>query len=91
MYVMKTTTVSLGKHFDDFVRDAVQSGRYSNNSEVIRCALRDLEKKEKALAELDALLEHSIERGGGQELTPESFYKAYQERGGSHEESNIPA
>ena len=88
---MKTTTVSLGTHFDDFVREAVSSGRYSNCSEVIRSALRDLEKKEKALAELDALLEHSIERGGGVELTPESYYKSYQERRASHEESNIPA
>lgn len=88
---MKTTTVSLGSHFDEFVRNAVLSGRYSNCSEVIRCALRDLEKKEKALAELDALLEHSIERGGGKELTPESYYKAYRVRRESHEESNIPA
>jgi antitoxin ParD1/3/4 len=88
---MKTTTVSLGQHFDEFVKNAVQSGRYSNNSEVIRCALRDLEKKEKALQELDTLLEHSIERGGGQELTPESYYKSYQERRARNEESNIPA
>ena len=88
---MKTTTVALGQHFDEFVRDAVSSGRYCNNSEVIRCALRDLEKKEKALAELDALLEHSIERGGGIELTPESYYESFQERRASREESNIPA
>lgn len=77
---MKTTTVSLGKHFDEFVQAAVSSGRYANNSEVIRSALRDLEKKEKAFAELDALLEHSIERGGGAALTPESFYRAFKER-----------
>lgn len=88
---MKTTTVSLGQHFDDFVKEAVLSGRYNNNSEVIRCALRDLEKKEKALKELDALLEHSMERGGGKEITPESYYQSYRERRASHEESNIPA
>ena len=33
-----------------------------------------VEKKEMALKELDALLEHSIERGGGQEITPESYF-----------------
>ena len=49
------------------------------------------EKKEKALAELDALLEHSIERGGGIELSPESYYESFQERRASREESNIPA
>lgn len=87
---MKTTTVSLGKHFDEFVQTAVASGRYANNSEVIRSALRDLEKKEKAFAELDALLEHSIERGGGKELTPESYYQSYKARV-RDEERGVPA
>lgn len=36
--------------------------------------------EEIALAELDSLLEHSIERGGGEELTQESYYEAYQKK-----------
>ena len=43
---MKTTTVALDPHFDEFVQSSVLGGRYTNASEVIRAGLRRLEEDE---------------------------------------------
>ena len=43
----KNTSISLGNHFEDFIKEEVNSGRYSSVSEVIRSALRLLEREEK--------------------------------------------
>ena len=43
----KNTSISLENHFEDFIREEVKSGRYGSVSEVIRTALRLLEREEK--------------------------------------------
>lgn len=57
--------IYLGKHFEEFIRKQVESGRYANASEVVREALRFHEineiKRERLrakLAEADADFEH---------------------------------
>ncbi len=48
----KNTSILLGDHFDQFIRNAISSGRYNSASEVIRTALRLLETEEQKIAEL---------------------------------------
>ncbi len=59
----KNTSISLGSHFEDFIKDEVKSGRYSSVSEVIRSALRLLEHEEKKERELIKALEVGEESG----------------------------
>ena len=55
---MATTSLSLGLHWEEFVRAEVRSGRYKSASEVVRAALRELEDKGRRL---EALRTHLAE------------------------------
>ena len=60
---MATDSLSLGKHWDQFITKQVASGRYDSPDDVIRDALRSLEARE---AKLAALISH-LEAGDGDE------------------------
>lgn len=53
----KTTSISLGYHFEKFINEEVKSGRYSSATEVIRSALRLLQREENKEKELIKALE----------------------------------
>ncbi len=40
------TSVALGEHFESFVRQQLEGGRYNNSSEVVRAGLRLLEEQQ---------------------------------------------
>lgn len=42
----RTVTVSLGPHYEEFIKASIAGGRYNNASEVLRAALRRLEEDE---------------------------------------------
>ena len=50
------TSVALSPHFETFIRQQVDSGRFNNVSEVVRAGLRLLEDQETQLAALRAAL-----------------------------------
>jgi len=51
---METTSLCGGRHWDGFIRQEIESGRYSTVSEVVRAALRGLEARGKRLKALRA-------------------------------------
>ncbi|NOV32611.1 type II toxin-antitoxin system ParD family antitoxin [Methylomonas sp. ZR1] len=53
---MATTSLSLGEHWEVFIRSEIASGRYGSASEVVRDALRELEERKHKLAALRAHL-----------------------------------
>ena len=52
----KNTSITLGKHFEEFVSLQLENGRYGSASEVIRAGLRLLEDKETKMKTLRRLL-----------------------------------
>jgi antitoxin ParD1/3/4 len=53
--VMATTSLSLGEHWEVFIKNEVSSGRYGSASEVVRDALRAMEERK---SKLEALRTH---------------------------------
>ncbi len=49
---MENTSISLGSHFENFVKSQVLIGRYRNVSEVVRAGLRLLEDEESKVVSL---------------------------------------
>jgi len=64
---MATTSLSLGEHWEVFIKNEVSSGRYGSASEVVRDALRALEERK---SKLEALRSHLAE-GAKQAATGE--------------------
>lgn len=55
---MATTSLSLGEHWEVFIKNEVSSGRYGSASEVVRNALRNMEERK---SKLHALRTHLAE------------------------------
>jgi antitoxin ParD1/3/4 len=53
---MAATSLSLGPHWETFVKREIASGRYASASEVVRAALRELEERGERLEALRAHL-----------------------------------
>lgn len=59
------SSYAIGEHFETFIRDQLETGRYSSASEVVRDALRLLEEREQVrrihLEELRAKVKEGME------------------------------
>jgi antitoxin ParD1/3/4 len=76
----KTTSISLGEHFDGFIANQVASGRYGSASEVMRAGLRMLEDTESKLNTLRRMLAEG-EQSGLADYNYEAFIAELDERG----------
>ena len=72
--------ISLNKHFDQFVGEAVKSGRYKSSSEVIREGLRLLEEREARLTALRHEIDRGRESGKPVAFNPEKIKKNARKR-----------
>lgn len=71
----KNTSISLGTHFDEFVQNSINEGRFKNVSEVIRAALRLLEEEESRVAALKSAIQDGIESGIATDFDPKEHLK----------------
>jgi antitoxin ParD1/3/4 len=61
--MQKNTNVTLGEHFEAFLAEQIQIGRYSSASEAVRAGLRLLEEREIKLETLRQALKEGEESG----------------------------
>lgn len=59
----RTTSVTIGSKLDEFVGKLIESGRYGSTSEVVRTALRLLERQENQVAALRNAVEAGFRSG----------------------------
>ncbi|MBC8798429.1 type II toxin-antitoxin system ParD family antitoxin [Shewanella algae] len=64
----RTTSITIGSQLDEFVGQLIASGRYGSTSEVVRSALRLLERQESQTAALKSAIEAG-ERSGESPLS----------------------
>ncbi len=79
----RTVTVTLGPHFEEFIRANIAGGRYNNASEVIRAGLRRLEEDESRLAAIRAALKDGEESGVVEDFDPDVFLRKLNEAKGN--------
>ena len=89
---MPTRNVSLTKELDQFVASKVEGGLYANASEVMRTALRLLEKEEREYEEKMTALRAAIAEGDASEDAEEGVFErlyAYIEELAAEKEEGI--
>lgn len=59
----KNTSITLGQHFDGFISQQINEGRYASASEVVRAGLRLLEDNEHKTAVLRRMLVEGEQSG----------------------------
>lgn len=64
----KNTSITLGEHFEIFVDEQINGGRFGNVSEVVRAGLRMLEDEESKLKALRAALLDGEQSGQAKSL-----------------------
>lgn len=57
------SSYAIGEHFEDFIRQQVDGGRYASASEVVRDALRLLEQEEERRATALLALREEVRKG----------------------------
>ncbi|AFK55407.1 type II toxin-antitoxin system ParD family antitoxin [Tistrella mobilis] len=69
----RTTSITLGDHFADFVQTQVATGRYGSTSDVVRAGLRLLEEHEARVRALHDALQAGEDSGEPRLWDDEAF------------------
>ena len=83
--------VSLGKRWQDFVDELIDSGRYSSTSEVVSEGRRLVEEREAKLRALRDTIDASIAEGGGHSDDEVAVYLEAKEAGVAGRETRMNA
>ena len=70
---MANTSLTLGKHWESFIKEKIANGRYGSASELVRDSLRLLEERDIKLEALRAALIEGEESGTAGKLDIESI------------------
>jgi antitoxin ParD1/3/4 len=77
---MPTRNVNLTDTLDHFIIEKVKSGRYENASEVMRAALRALEREEKEYEAKIAALRSAIDAGDSSGITRGDVFRRVRQK-----------
>ena len=72
---MPTRNVNLTEELDRFVVKKVQTGRYENASEVVRAALRSLEREEQEYEAKLSVLRTAIDEGDASGIAEDGVFE----------------
>jgi len=75
----RNTSVTIGSHFDSFIAEQLEEGRYGSASEVVRAGLRLLEEQEARVRQLRAALIEG-EKSGFVEYNLQEFMESLDEQ-----------
>ncbi|RZJ98966.1 MAG: type II toxin-antitoxin system ParD family antitoxin [Flavobacterium sp.] len=76
----KNTSISLGNHFESFIENSVDNGRFNNASEVVRAGLRLLEDEENKIVALRKAIQEGIDSGIAENFDPKKFLESLKAR-----------
>jgi len=76
----KNTSITLGRHFEKFVQQSINKGRFGNVSEVIRAGLRLLEEDENKFEALKQALIKGEESGIETNYNPKKHLQSLQDK-----------
>lgn len=72
---MPTRNVNLTPELDKFILDSVATGRYENASEVVRTALRFMEREEQEYQAKLAALRSAVDEADASDFTEEDIFE----------------
>ena len=80
--IKKNTSISLGQHFDEFIKTEIASCRYKNTSEVVQDGLRLLESLRNREADLRDAIEEGRNSGYSKDFNMKSFLEELERKNG---------